>query len=821
MSHTRRKKIIGDVLARKGRTLLVSAAIFVGMAGTVALFSMSDALISQLERDIDEGKLAMAQVQVNAKPGATFDNVAYLTYLSQASNRVVGGVEDETVYFKLSPAAETFEEGTIQAYEVLDQTGQLTSVFGDESPVEPLRLKAGSFPTAGANEVVVEQRMADKYNLEAGDSLFLRVLSPSREQNGAAGTTESWTVSGIVFDAYAGLTDPKAALYARADDAMYLVGVPGYTDLWFRFKDFPTAEDQIDSVVNWIATETPYTPVGSVIEDPAQSGLLEGAQMIGSIMSFLAITALLVSGFLVINVISTIVMEQKRQIGVMKALGATRFDHLVIYAGLALVYGILGVIPGVLVGVPAGNVLAHALAPELNTVLEGFQISPSAIILGILLGLLIPVLAALPPVFNASRIRILDAITDLGINAAYGKGLLPRLIKRLPLPVTVRQGLSNLTLKKARMAFTVITLALAVGAFMGLFSAFSQLARTLDQFRASYNVQVAIMPLEARHPDEIKHLIAAHFADTVQSITPGFQLEVEFEGYIPQAFAGSTGQITAYGYDRNNPAFRFNLRDGSLISSENAASGIILSTRLADSMHKNVGDRVTMQVPGARAEFEIVGIVEFPFDQAWMQWETLAQLSGYEAEGVVYPQMYFINTTDSAATADNLDQILSEINEVFALAGIPVLSINFVQMIDEVTQRYTSFQVIFQLVALLIALVGALGLVITLSMSVFERQKEIGVMRSVGASSAAVAAQFVTEGMTVGVIAWIGGVPLMLGLEYALIQITGFEGVLQLELTPSAIFIGLGGVLLLTFAASLIPALSAARKTVSNILRYA
>jgi putative ABC transport system permease protein len=183
--------------------------------------------------------------------------------------------------------------------------------------------------------------------------------------------------------------------------------------------------------------------------------------------------------------------------------------------------------------------------------------------------------------------------------------------------------------------------------------------------------------------------------------------------------------------------------------------------------------------------------------------------------------MYFINTTDSKATADDLDTVLSDVNETFAQAGIPVLSINFVQIIDEVTDRYTSFQLIFQLVAFLIALVGALGLVITLSMNVFERQKEIGVMRSVGASSAAVATQFVTEGLTIGVIAWIGGLPLMIGLEYALIQITGFEGVLRLEFTPAALIIGLVGVLLLTFIASLIPALSAARKTVSDILRYA
>jgi putative ABC transport system permease protein len=401
--------------------------------------------------------------------------------------------------------------------------------------------------------------------------------------------------------------------------------------------------------------------------------------------------------------------------------------------------------------------------------------------------------------------------------------VLPRLIKHLPLPVTIRQGLSNLTLKKARMAFTVVTLALAVGAFMGIFSAFSQLTNTLDQFRENYNVQAAVMPFEARNPSEIENLITANFSDTVQSVEPGFQLEVEFEGYKPQEFAGSTGQITAYGYDiyGNDPAFLFDLRDGTLLTSETAATGLIMSSKLADSMDKSVGDQVVMHVPGATTAFEIVGIVEFPFDQVWLHWETLARISGYEADAVAYPQMYFINTTDSKATADDLDTVLSDVNETFAQAGIPVLSINFVQIIDEVTDRYTSFQLIFQLVAFLIALVGALGLVITLSMNVFERQKEIGVMRSVGASSAAVATQFVTEGLTVGVIAWIGGLPLMIGLEYALIQITGFEGVLRLEFTPAALIIGLVGVLLLTFIASLIPALSAARKTVSDILRYA
>ena len=51
----------------------------------------------------------------------------------------------------------------------------------------------------------------------------------------------------------------------------------------------------------------------------------------------------------------------------------------------------------------------------------------------------------------------------------------------------------------------------------------------------------------------------------------------------------------------------------------------------------------------------------------------------------------------------------------------------------------------------MMAAVGAIGLLSTLSMSVFERLREIGVMRSIGASSFTVAGQFLTEGMLVGI----------------------------------------------------------------------
>jgi putative ABC transport system permease protein len=826
MLQTRGKKIVHDVLSRKVRTLLVSAAIFVGVAGTIALFSMSDILVRQLKTDIDEDKLAMAHIEVNTVSGGQLDNTAYLQKLNESDGvtQVVGGIKGQKVYFQTSTAETEFESGWVKSYAVVNQAGELVSVFGEDAPLEPLRLETGTFPAVGANEIAVEQRMADKYGLNVGDTLVLRVLSPSRipDRNRATGTVEEWTISGIAFDAYTGSAKPDGALFARFEDATYLIGVTGFSDFWLRFNDFPTAENQVDHILNLIATETPYSPSASAVENPAESSLIQGAEMIGSIMSFLAITALIVSGFLVINVISAIVLEQKRQIGVMKALGASRFDNVIIYSGIALSYGVLGVIPGVIVGIPAGNAIAQAIAPEINAVLDGFQVSLLSIVEGILVGLLVPVLASLLPVFNGTRVRILDAMSDWGIDAKYGKGLLARLIKILPLPITIRQGLSNVTLKKTRMLFTILTLGVAAGAFMGIYSGFDQVTRALDLLTENFNVQMAMVPLEARDPAEIESLVESQFSDKITVIEPGCQMEVEMVGYTPEGFAGMSGSIIAYGYDTNSadPAFRFTIETGQVITPETTDNGIIVSSRLASAANKKIGDHVVMQVPGASSEFEIVGIAKFPFDQVWLHWEALARLAGYGSAGTVRPQLYYMNTSNPDAAANEVDDVIADLNDAFVAAGIPASAINYEQMVTDTTQTYTSFQYILQVVAMLVALVGALGLLITLSMSVFERQKEIGVMRSIGASSSTVVVQFVSEGLVVGALAWLIGLPLMLVLESALIALTGFDEVLKLEITPAAVIIGFVGIMAITFVASLIPALTAARKTVSDILRY-
>ena len=92
--------------------------------------------------------------------------------------------------------------------------------------------------------------------------------------------------------------------------------------------------------------------------------------------------------------------------------------------------------------------------------------------------------------------------------------------------------------------------------------------------------------------------------------------------------------------------------------------------------------------------------------------------------------------------------------------------------------------------------------------------------RSVGATSYAVAFQFLVEGLIVGVIAWLLGIPFSWLLDQALLTGFHFDMVAEAAYPALALVYGAAGTLVIAALASLWPSIAAARKTVSDILRY-
>lgn len=803
MIQTRGRKILHDILSRKTRTALVSFSIFIGVLGVVTLFSMGDILTSRLHATIDQQKLAMTHQYVTVNRAEPVENAPVLNLIRSLEN--VSAAQGMLLYpAEWKPAGQTeFEDGRILAY----------SEPFDALILEPVTLVAGRYPAAGRHEIALERRLLDEHGLQIGDSITFRPLN---------GVEENWTIVGSVYQPYQYPLGPgsptiiagETMIFAAFEDAQAIVGAKGFNVFQVRYDSYADAEAVQQRLEGALTDSTPYVAYSHITQDPAKNASITTTETFSNVLAMLAVVALLVSGFLVFNVINALVMEQKRQIGTLKSLGADSKDTVIMYAGLALIYGIIGVIPGVMLGIPASFAAAKVLAPQFNIFLDEFALSSAGIMMGVGLGLLVPLLASAFPVMQGLRVTIIEAMTDLGISSSMKGGLLLRLLDRLPLPMNIRQSVRNVLQKRGRLILNVATLALASGAFMGVSGMLMVLDRTMDDIFATFGSEIVVMPGGTSDLEQAQALVRDE-VEGVELVSPATLMVVEIEGYAPPQMAGGVAlPLYVFGFNTEDPQlFNFHLSEGS--AWESGRDGMVVTKGIMDRMGKKLGDTLTLRVGDNRASYEIIGISTYPFDNLWLPWAEVSQLAGMDD-----PNAFYIMLQDDAMTSDEVNDKIKEINAVLLANGISATYINWTLSQETASQLLVTFTMTLNIAALLIGLVGALGLLSSLSMSVFERQKEIGVMRSVGASSSTIAAQFMTEGLIVGLIAWAMGIPLSIGMYDGLLGTFNFKDAITDGLPVIVLGLGLVGMCLVASIASLSPSLAAARKTVSDILRY-
>ena len=919
------RKIGRDLVARKMRTLLVTASIFIGVVGVITLFSMGEIQLATLERTVQQNKLAMLRAYVTLRQERVSDDATdpLETLTAQPGVEAVQGVALYPVFWRL-PTDDTFSEARVFGYSTPMQV----------APIETVELVNGRWPEVGQRELVVERRFANAHGIAPGDPLVLRVLSGGLHE-------ETWTVTGTVFQPYPYPVLPGAPpqiagsnmLFAQGEDVATITAMPGWKIIQARFTDYATADAQSDAFQATLAEQTPYINNITLLEDPAENTLLQYTRIFTDVINMLAVVALVVSGLLVFNVINATVIEERRQIGVMKALGVTGGESFALYAGTALVYGLIGVVPGVLLGIPAGYHTAKAIAPEFNIFLDEFAYSASAIVLGALLGVVVPVLSAMVPVLLGVRVSILEAMTDRGINASYGQGPLARLLERVPLPIPLHQALRNVLQKKGRLALTIVTLAMASGAFMGVYDALRALDAILENNLGQVGMHISVNPNGALDYDTLRDLVNADVPG-LRAIEPGTTLAVDVAGYTPDQPGAGPDFMVGLGINPTNPFMtQFKLQSGRAWKDDPQRQGVVISANIAEGLGCKVGDSITLIAGGQSEPFEVLGITTYAFDMLWMPWQDLSRMGGLLADGPV-PNEYVatvevdgtpttalgidtqarllltftagdfltpgedgaIITTELATargyavgdeitvagssasrrvpitgifnipagllepdqsregvalfwqdlatlegaasggepipneleivvnktqpTAADVAARIDAINEVLQANGISANYTNWIESTDAVTRQIDTAGLILNIAAALIGAVGANGLISALSMSVFERQKEIGVMRSIGATSNAIKAQFLVEGLIAGLIAWLCGIPASVLLKNELLAALNFDGVIGTEYQSTTLLVGLVATLLLAAGASLWPATAAARKTVSDILRY-
>jgi len=144
------------------------------------------------------------------------------------------------------------------------------------------------------------------------------------------------------------------------------------------------------------------------------------------------------------------------------------------------------------------------------------------------------------------------------------------------------------------------------------------------------------------------------------------------------------------------------------------------------------------------------------------------------------------------------------------------------EIIEGILFRFGIIISLLATMAVIIAIVGSIGLSGVLSLSVLERTREIGVMRAIGASSSKILSLFIGEGLILGLLSWLIALPLSIPAGYAMTKAMG--AALQSEIvyvyTPSGALYWLGIIVVLSIIASWFPARGATQVSVRESLAY-
>ena len=170
------------------------------------------------------------------------------------------------------------------------------------------------------------------------------------------------------------------------------------------------------------------------------------------------------------------------------------------------------------------------------------------------------------------------------------------------------------------------------------------------------------------------------------------------------------------------------------------------------------------------------------------------------------------------------DALATAVRSRLEAAGVDVAATTTSGEIRETQETLFDVMVVFlSSMAILLGVVGGLGLMGTMTINVVERAREIGVLRAVGASDRAVLTIFLAEGVLIGAISWTIGVIVSLPISRLLSDALGLVFA-DRPLSPAYSFQGalLWAVIVLVLAAvaSLLPSWRASRLAVRETLAY-
>lgn len=797
------QKIWADLWGNKMRTIQVALVVALGAFGIGLVIGARNLILNAVNSDYR--RAAPPAIGLIVNPPMNDDQLLGLKNIEGVET--VEGVITSLIEWRPGPQEE-WESAFLRS----------RADFTDQTLSKELLL-SGEWPTR--RDVAISKGTDVSFGVLQGDSVDLRI----------AGRERRVTVTGVI-------KSPRAAPFftgnpdffvsrARYDE---LVGSANYDTIFIGIGEFERAKaevvddairDRLDKL--GIDSRGAEQPLGNRITPPDRTPVSSLLDALFAIMGLVGGVIVMLGLFLVFTSVSAIIAQQVNQIGVMKAIGAHSGQILRGYLLLVLAYGLLATLIAVPLGAVAANGLKNFFLDFTNTTNPGFQLDPVAVTVQILVAFMAPLLAALIPILKGVGITVREAISTYGIDGT--SGLLERLIARARgIPYTILLMIGNVFRNKQRVVLIQLTLVGSGIIFIAVTGASDSTRFTFDQeLRSIHTYQAGLSFEQAQRSARIEQLALAQpdvatveqwhtGSGTVRPITQA-ESTVDDEG------------ATLLGLPHDSVIYKPRMVQGRWLEPGDDTE-VVLHKRLAEKLGVGVGDQIIVTRKDDReSTWDIVGLLYDPVSNRTihMPRETLARFLG-EANRT---NALWLTTTKSSA--EEVKQVALDLEESFKAQNIAVAPdtiFNGNTIEDVIFSKLFTYNLLLQLLAIMavvIAIVGGIGLSGVLSLSVLERTREIGVMRAIGASSGQITRLFVGEGLFLGLLSWLIALPVSMPLSYGLT--TGLlTTILDEEILYRFTLFGPGLwliiICILAILASWLPARNAARVSVRSSLAY-